>query len=91
MEMFYLWSRQIHTELTNMAIGLVSTFVKFVAHRLPKKNIHLDYNEQHHDNEPVDHSKTIVTLDFKNLLIQTSRYARDDMTKLNVPVQRTTW
>ncbi len=76
-----------------MAIGLVSALVKFVAHRLPKKNIHLDYNEQQTESEPADHSKTIVTLDFKDLLIKTSRYERDDheMTKLNLPVQRTTW
>lgn len=90
MEMFYLWSQQIHGELSNMVVGLVSSFVKFVAHQLPKKHIHVD-SESHVDRLPADSAKAIVTLDFKDLLVKTSRCERSGMTKLNAFVKPTLW
>jgi hypothetical protein len=47
MEIFQMWARQIHGELSNMVVSVVSSLVRFIAHKLPKKNILLDYNTQH--------------------------------------------
>jgi hypothetical protein len=91
MEMFHMWSRQIHGELSNMAISIVSSLVRFIAYKLPKKNILLDYNTPHTEMEPVDQTKTIITVDFKNLLIETSRYEQDGLTKLNLPIAKSIW
>lgn len=91
MDMFFLWSQQIHAELHNLAIGLAASFVKFVAHHLPKKHIQPNYEDPHTEAEPVDNTKTIITVDFKNLLVEASRYHQDGMTRLNAQVKRTTW
>lgn len=73
MDVFHQWSRQIHGKITDTIITLAAAFIKFVATTWPKKGAHLDYNTPHVDLEPADSSKTILTVDFKNLLIEYSR------------------
>jgi hypothetical protein len=73
----------------DIVITVASSFIKFVAHRWPQKGAILDYNTPHVDLEPADPSKTIITVDFKNLLIEYSRDERPDLRRLNVPVEKT--
>lgn len=69
-----------------MVVTIASSFIKFMAHRWPQKAVLLDYNSPHVDAQPADPSKTIITMDFKNILIEYSRDERPDFTKLHIPV-----
>ncbi len=69
MEMFNLFAKQINSKLTDMLVSVASSFVRYIAHKLPRKEIKIDYNTPHQDHVPADPSKTIITVDFKNILI----------------------
>lgn len=64
MEIFQIWSRQIHSQLTDALVAIGSSLITFAANMIPKKRHPIDFRTKMSEHHQADYTKTIIATDF---------------------------
>lgn len=94
MDEFALWSDQVTNAYLNYAATLVSKILKVLAVIIPKKKLVRgmgEYEALPRNILTQDPDKTIICVDFKNLLIEYCSRSTPGYTRLYTPVKKSIW